>query len=106
MLPGTIEQAKNGKSDAFATLYDATYDSMYRYIFHRTLDTIHTEDIISLVYEKAFKNITKFRGTTENELYSWLYQIAYNSIIDHSRREHEVESLEDIIWEPSYSEEK
>ena len=100
MLPATIEQAKKWKSDAFAILYDATYDSIYRYIFHRLLDTIHTEDTISLVYEKAFKNITKFRGSTENELYSWLYQIAYNSIIDHQRSVHDVDSLEEILWEP------
>lgn len=55
MLTRDIERAKKGESDAFAILYDATYDQIYRYIFHRVLDTIHTEDIISIVYEKAFK---------------------------------------------------
>lgn len=106
MLGATIDQAKNGSSNAFAVLYDATYDIIYRYIFHRTLDTMHTEDIISLVYEKAFKNIKKFRGTTENEIHSWLYQIAYNSIIDHARMSHDVASLEEVLWEPICIEDK
>lgn len=105
MLPGTIFEAKNGASEAFATLYDATYDSIYRYIFYRTLDTIHTEDIISLVYEKAFKGIKKFRGTTENEVYSWLYQIAYTTVIDHSRKHQDVDSIEELAWEPAHYEE-
>ncbi|GAB0174553.1 MAG: sigma-70 family RNA polymerase sigma factor [Candidatus Altimarinota bacterium] len=106
MLTRDIERAKKGESDAFATLYDATYDQIYRYIFHRVLDTIHTEDIISIVYEKALKGIKKFRGTSENELYSWLYQISYTSIIDYSRGSHDIESLEEVTWEPVYHEEK
>lgn len=106
MLPATIERAKKWESDAFATLFDGTYDRIYRYIFHRVLDTIHTEDILSLVYEKALKHVTKFRGTTENELYSWLYQIAYTTIVDFSRKSHDVESLDELLWEPSYHEDK
>jgi RNA polymerase sigma-70 factor, ECF subfamily len=106
MLPATIDRAKKWESDAFATLYDGTYDRIYRYIFHRVLDTIHTEDILSHVYEKALKNITKFRWTTENELYSWLYQIAYTTIVDFSRKSHDVESLDELIWEPRYEEDK
>ncbi len=101
MLAKVIERVKSWESDAFATLYDATYDRIYRYIFHRVLDTLVTEDIISTVYHKALKNRKKFRWTTENEIYSWLLQISYTSIIDYNRWSHEIQSLEEILWEPS-----
>jgi RNA polymerase sigma factor (sigma-70 family) len=70
------------------------------------LDTIQTEDIISEVYHKALKNVKKFRWSTEGEVHSWIFQIAYTTIIDHARHEHEIESLEEITWEPSIVEEK
>jgi DNA-directed RNA polymerase specialized sigma24 family protein len=50
---------------ALGALYDATYDKIYRYVFHRTLDTLETEEIMSDVYMKVFKNLKKFRGTSE-----------------------------------------
>lgn len=102
MLVHTLELAKTWDMRAFGMLYDVSYDRVYRYIFHRTLDTIQTEDIISEVYAKAMKAIKKFRGTTEWEYYSWIFQICYTTIIDQSRSDIWVDSLEDITWEPAY----
>jgi RNA polymerase sigma-70 factor, ECF subfamily len=102
MLTHTLEKAKIWDMSAFSALYDASYDRVYRYIFHRTLDTIKTEDIISEVYMKAMKHIRKFRGGTEGEYYAWIFQIAYTTIIDSSREDIGVDSLEEISWEPGY----
>lgn len=102
MLVDTLAQAKTWDTKAFGALYDASYDRVYRYIFHRTLDTIQTEDIISEVYEKVMRSMTKFRGSTEWEYYSWIYHICYTTIIDYSRADIWVDSLEDISWEPYY----
>ena len=47
--------------DALGILYDASYDQVYRMLFHRTLDTAFTEDLISDVYMKVMKGIRKFQ---------------------------------------------
>ena len=104
MLSGTLEQAKTWDMSAFAALYDGSYDRVYRYVFYRTLDTTRTEDIISEVFAKALKYIKKFRGTTEGQYYSWIFQIAYTTIIDSSSQEIGIDSLEEIEWEARYDE--
>ena len=75
---------------------------MYRSIFHRTLDTTETEDIISVVYMKAIKHIRTFHGTTEGEFFSWILRVAYTTYIDSTRGETH-ESLEDSLIDPGYS---
>ncbi len=106
MQSGILEQVKIWDMSAFGALYDESYDRVYRYIFHRTLDTTLTEDIISEVFTKSLKSIKKFRWTTEGEYYAWIFQIAYTTIIDSSRNEIGIDSLEEIEWEPRYEEEK
>ena len=101
-LTESIIHAKTWDTSAFGRLYDASYDRVYRYIFHRVLDTLHTEDIVSEVYHKALKNIKKLRGNTEGEYFSWIFQIAYTTIIDHSRRTVDIDSIEEIAWEWSH----
>ncbi len=61
MLESAIAQAKSGDMSAFGDLYDASYEQIYRMIFHRTLDDVFTEDIISLVYMKALKQIKNLK---------------------------------------------
>lgn len=77
---------------------------MYRFLFHRTLDTTFAEDIISDVYAKALKNIGKFRGNSDGEFFSWVLHIAYTTLIDHLRYQSPLERWDDLTWEPSYSE--
>ncbi len=64
-------------------------------IYHRTLDTPLTEDIVSEVFMKAFKTISNFRGNTEGEYYSWILRIAYTTMIDALRKDETHESVED-----------
>jgi DNA-directed RNA polymerase specialized sigma24 family protein len=52
---------RNGDTNAFSDLYDTSFDRVYRMIYHRTLDTPLTEDIVSTVFMKAFRTIDKFR---------------------------------------------
>lgn len=65
MFSTSLQKAKSGDITAFGDLYEISYDRVYRFLFHRTLDTTFTEDIISDVYAKALKNMTKFRGESE-----------------------------------------
>ncbi|MBP6981709.1 sigma-70 family RNA polymerase sigma factor [Candidatus Gracilibacteria bacterium] len=106
MLESSIQKAKSGDLTAFGELYDASYDRVYRFIFYRTLDTTFTEDIIQDVYSKALKSISKFRGQSPGEFFSWVLHIAYTTLIDHLRYQAPIERFEDLTWEPSYTEEK
>lgn len=98
-----IQKAKSWDLSAFGDLYESSYDRVYRFLFYRTLDTTHTEELISDVYTKAMKNISKLRWESEWEFYSWILQIAYTTFIDHSRVTHDDTSLDDVEWEPSYT---
>ncbi len=101
-LTDAIEKAKSSDRVAIGMLYDASYDRVYRMIFHRTLDTAFTEDVISTVYMKMMRSITKFRGKSEGEFFSWILSIAYTTLIDALRHEDPITSLDDIEWEPGF----
>ena len=103
MLVEAIAKAKSWDREALGALYDASYDRVYRMLFHRTLDVAFTEDIISEVYMKVVKGIEKFAGSTEGEYFSWILRIAYTTLIDTLRHEKPIDSLDDIEWEPSES---
>lgn len=104
MLSEAIVRAKSGDRDAFGTLYDVSYDSVYRMIFHRVLDDTLTEEIISDVYMKAMKSISNLRWESEWEFFSWIRQIAYTTLIDTLRGQKEEVSLENMEWEVWYTE--
>jgi len=103
MTSSLIQKAKSWDISAFGELYDISYDRVYRFLFYRTLDTTTTEDLISDVYTKALKNISKLRWETAWEFFSWILQIAYTIFIDSTRKVRDETSLDEIEWEPSYT---
>ncbi|MDD2917284.1 MAG: RNA polymerase sigma factor, partial [Candidatus Gracilibacteria bacterium] len=92
----SIQNCQTGRLDAFSVIYEHFIEKMYRFVFHKTMDDTITEDIVSDVFFKALKHIETFSGRTEQELSSWLYRIAYNSVIDHYRTQKEHTDLEVI----------
>jgi RNA polymerase sigma-70 factor (ECF subfamily) len=103
MIDLLIQKAKSWDLLAFGDLYDTSYDRVYRFLFYRTLDTVATEDLISDVYMKAMKSITRFRWESIGEWYSWILQIAYTTLIDSTRRHTDTTSFDELVWEPSYT---
>ena len=90
----SIQDCQKGHSESFTLIYEQFIDKIYRFVFHKTMDDSITEDIVSDVFMKAFKSITKFSWTTEQELSSWIYRIAHNSVIDFYRTKKEHSDLE------------
>lgn len=95
-LETSIYDCRNGRSDSFSLIYEQFIDRIYRFVFHKTMDDTITEDIVSDVFFKALKNMEKFSWGTEQELSSWLYRIAHNSVIDYYRTKKEHSDLEII----------
>ena len=72
--------------EAFGRLYDKYYESVFRYIHHRTFDHTLTEDLTSNTFFAAFRHIRRYKWK-RIPFGAWLYQIATNEIRMHYRRQ-------------------
>lgn len=77
-----IGAIRGGDTSAFSVLYDASYERVYRFVYHRTLDTAMTEDIVSEVFFKAMRKVHTLRATSDGEFFSWILRVAYTTMID------------------------
>jgi RNA polymerase sigma-70 factor (ECF subfamily) len=95
-----VHQAKSGDSEAFAQLYDAYIERVYRYILFRVSEDIATEDLVSQVFLKAWQNLDRYK-TGSSPFIAWLYTIARNLVIDYYRAKKDTVSLDKAATLPS-----
>lgn len=69
---------------AFAALYDAYVDPVYRYCFRRLGSREGAEDATSLVFAKALAALPHYRDDNPS-FRSWLFAIAHNVLADELR---------------------
>lgn len=88
-----IRKAAAGQADAFARLYDAYVDDVYRFIFYRVGNEQTAEDLTSQLFLKAWDHLGRYesRGVRFS---AWLFQIARNMVIDYYRTRKETVALE------------
>ena len=91
-----IRAAQSGDSEAFARLYDAYVDRVYRYIYFRVSDEGTAEDLTSQVFLKAWENIDRYQAGSSPYI-AWLYTTARNLVIDYHRTKKESVALDDAI---------
>ncbi|WP_438363853.1 sigma-70 family RNA polymerase sigma factor [Streptomyces hyaluromycini] len=77
-----VERAQAGDSTAFAWLYSAYADTVYRYIYYRVGGKATAEDLTSEVFTRAFQRLHTFTWTGR-DLGAWLVTIARNLVADH-----------------------
>lgn len=87
-----ISKAQQGDAQAFAQLYDAHVDAIYRYIAIRTPSQQHAEDLTEEVFWRAWQAIGRYRP--ERPFLHWLYRIAHNLLIDDAKRDARHQSYE------------
>lgn len=68
-----------------AEIYDAFYERIYTYIYHRLGDPNLAEDMAGEVFLRMLESVRGDRAW-RNSLTGWLYRIAHNLVIDHYRR--------------------
>lgn len=90
-----ILHSKNGDQEAFACLFDAYLERIYRYVYFRVQDEELAQDISSLVFLRAWENMHKFQNGP-SPFAGWLYRIAHNAVIDHYRVTRKMISLEEV----------
>lgn len=88
-----VQRAKERSSSAWAQIYDASYQKLFRYCYARTGDTTTAADLTSRVFLEALEGIDRYvyRG---RPLLAWLYRIARNVVSDYLHaREREAKAL-------------
>lgn len=90
-----IRRAVQGGADAFAALYDHYVDRIYRFLKYRAPDDDTAEDLTSEVFLRAWDHLDGF-DPGGAPFGAWLFRIARNLAIDHSRTRKPQVALDDI----------
>lgn len=78
-----VDRARDGDSDAFASLYDLYVDKVYRFIYFKCAhDQALAEDLTSDTFIRALKRITDFNWQGR-DIGAWFITIARNLVFDH-----------------------
>jgi RNA polymerase sigma-70 factor, ECF subfamily len=80
-----ITQAKLGSSQALATLLQANYAVVYRYLLKLTVDPQAAEDAAQDAMERAIRNFQTF-DPSKAKLSTWMITIARNRWLDELRK--------------------
>ncbi len=91
------ERSRAGDREAFAGLYDAYAQKIYRYLYYRIQNRHTAEDLTSTVFLKALNGIGSF-DPEKGSVSAWFYTIARNALTDHFRTQKATVDLEDV-WD-------
>ena len=80
-----VLRAQKRDAEAFAQLYEAYFDKIYRYIVFKIGNMTEAEDMTQQVFLKALQSISSFKWTGK-PFSAWLYRIAHNQVVDHWRK--------------------
>ena len=87
---GAAREVPNSR-EIFAGLYDEFMPKVFRYIHCKVNDEQLTEDLTSMVFEKALVNFASY-SRDKAAFSTWIFSIARNTVIDHyrtaARRQH------------------
>jgi RNA polymerase sigma-70 factor (ECF subfamily) len=80
--------ALRARSDpaAFAALYDAYFTQVYNTVFYRVLNPSVADDLTAQTFERALKNIRKYRPQ-RGRFVAWLLTMARNVVRDELRKQ-------------------
>lgn len=88
-----INQVIEGNRQAFATLVDRHKDMVFTIAVKILRNREDAEEVAQDVFVKAFNALPTFKG--DAKFSTWLYRIAYNTAISHTRRKKPVFSAID-----------
>jgi RNA polymerase sigma-70 factor (ECF subfamily) len=93
-----LQQAQAGDTQALSTLYEHYVDSVYRFMFYRTGDTMAAEDLTAEVFANVLTAIQHYkdRGIPFK---AWLFRIARARLADYWRTTERQEKYQHIIAE-------
>ncbi len=78
-----IEEIRGGRTDKFGVIVEAYSDRVHALVAGIAGDDMTADELTQDVFIKAFKSLSSFRS--KSTLDTWIYRIAYNTAIDHTR---------------------
>ena len=92
-----LKRAKQYDEAALGELYDAYAPRIYAYVYRRVGDSHLAEDLVGDVFVRVVQAIRSERFW-HTSFRAWLYRIAHNVVVDHSRRRSPIlaESLDEV----------
>ena len=88
----------NAKKDyqAFEYIYEKYMTQIFQYVMYRVYNREVAEDIVSVVFFKAMKNLHLFKWR-KIPFSAWLYRIAFNEICNYAKKEKKQEKIRQSI---------
>lgn len=80
-----IDRVINGDDEAFALIMEHYAPGVFTLIVRITRNDEVAEELTQDVFVSVYKNLCRFGGNSSFS--TWLYRIAYNAAISHSRRQ-------------------
>ena len=93
------QRASQRDQDAFAELYTAYVEKIYKYVYYKVGDPCEAEDLCEQVFLKAWEAIGRYTWYGY-PFSSWLYRLAHNLVVDHYRTRREILPLNDTLLDP------
>ena len=93
------QRASRHDQEAFAALYNAYVDKIYKYIYYKVGSTSDAEDLCEQVFLKAWEAIGRYTWCGY-PFSSWLYRLAHNLVVDHYRTRRDSIPLQDVLATP------
>jgi len=82
----TTNKEQRAKDEAFNEIYSRHNKAIYFKLLGSVKDSKTAEDLMMETFQKVFENIEKY-DESKSAFSTWLYKIAQNTLIDHSRKE-------------------
>ena len=83
---GLVQRAQQNDAQAFAQIYEAYFDKIYRYIAMRIRNDMEAEDLTQHVFIKVLHSISSYKNQGV-PFSSWVYRIAHNQVVDFMRQQ-------------------
>lgn len=80
-----IERARRHDNEAFAEIYRAHFDRVYRYLRFKLGSEVEAEDMTQQVFLKAYRALPSY-NYRKIPLSAWIMRIAHNEMVDYYRR--------------------
>ena len=80
-----VRAAQRGDRQAFARLYEANVERVYRYLLGRMGEPADAEDVTAEVFIRAMKALSSYKAKGL-PLIAWLYRIAHNEAVNYMRK--------------------
>jgi RNA polymerase sigma-70 factor (ECF subfamily) len=79
-----ISRCQKGDQDALKEIFDQYHQKVYRVAYGVVREREEALDIVQEVFIKLYRSIRNFKG--KSKFYTYLYRMAMNTAIDHSRK--------------------